>query len=385
MLRADLLRSSSRLQRLLFFNFLLYLSQGVGRIAHPLLWENQHHLFYLSYLTLSLTANSSFMLGIWLSRTTPEFGLKMAGILYAAGTLLRLLEPTATIAVISGFLAGLGIALMSVSLRPYMQLGFEESERSTAMGLQISFCSIGTTAGRVLCSVFPLLFVLEMEKSVLLALAAVFALCASFCFRSENTPTIKVENKKLFVSSFPFQLTFLSLCFGCFISGVDQNLVYLLKDRNFNLSSISMVLALSEAMRAFCYFLMGKWIRPKMTVNIYTISSILLAVMTFLLAFKTSFLLILIILLLQSVAYCLTYLTKEVFFLQHFPENESAKYSGWIHTTHSLGVTLGSVLSMLFHNIPMLFQLFSLILILPLILFFFNWTKKKKEAVAFRM
>ena len=382
------------MKRFLLFHFFFYTSQGIIRIVHPLFWalEGREDLFFLTYFTMTLVANAGFFFGKLCDRFSLFYLLRIAVFLYALAIFLRLFSPTPLTATLSGILAGIGLSLTSTATRPWIKSSIKkECEIARAVSWQRIAGTFGTIFGRGLCMLLPLLlFTRESTRySALIAIATL--LCAATFFaapkKEEKAPPLGKEQpfgkKKIFREL--FLCCVLSFSFGSYLSGIDQNLVLFMKDRAFSLESIGFFLGVAEAIRALIEGLSGYWMRRKSSEKIYIVSCFLLCLSTFFLTIPFAPTPFVIFLFVQTALYSLSYVAKEIYFLQKLPPALGGNFSGWIQTSYYLGLTLGCLFTLIFHQlfttVFLLRILASMLLIFPATLLILRKTSQKEEVV----
>lgn len=146
----------------------------VSKSLYPLWLEMQGVLpyFALSYAALSLTGVSAFWLGRWAAKVSLQRALRLGCLLASTGLALRIF-PQWPLVLLSGLLAGFGVALVSIVLSTWPFTAGEARQRFYGYTLQAMYLARGAV---VMLAGLGLLALAEGGMRGMLLLAAVLLL-----------------------------------------------------------------------------------------------------------------------------------------------------------------------------------------------------------------
>ncbi|MER5579909.1 MFS transporter, partial [Streptomyces massasporeus] len=119
-------------RRLAAFTFLFFTGMWLSKTVQPLYFERHGHLvaFGLSYTAMAVAGTASVFTGRLADRWGSRPVFLAGALLYAVGMALRVVHALPVVAVVSGFVAGLGASGIFIAIRTWIVHHVQEDRRA---------------------------------------------------------------------------------------------------------------------------------------------------------------------------------------------------------------------------------------------------------------
>ena len=343
------------------FQIFFFAMMWMSKTLHPIFFENQGHLanFGLSYSAMALAGYFSFLTGSITDRIGAKKTLGLGVVLYGMGLSLRAFPETAPVAILSGFICGIGAAATLTSLRLWMLDLSCEKTQTRMVGLKSSTTALGTAIGCALAGFLPGLSVFKISMQsllfgtgVLLFIAGLTLLYSSTSLQSHKAITKKSpwhDLKTVFtqyreLSAFTSTIGVLT---GLYVSFISPYLPLIMKDKGLTMSSIGLSIGAFSLIRFFADPLIAKWIdkNKSNSLTIFLTAELSILIITGLFTLSVSKYSFIGFLVIRSLALGFSTIAEELLWIQKFPKQLVGLLFGLNQSAFFVGDFLGGLVN----------------------------------------
>ncbi|MFF5859851.1 MFS transporter [Streptomyces sp. NPDC012751] len=188
---------NSAITRLLLVHLLLYGGMSLSKTAWPLYLDQQNalQLVAVTYTTMAITGIVGAALTGWLiDRIGIPNVLLVGSAVYAVGLLLRLQHTSWALAILNGFVMGVGASALTTCLRPWMVQVTDVDTRPLVVSYRTATLNIGTALGAAFLSPLLLLSPSSQDGYVAGLILPAIAIGAIALMRPRRIDRIGAQN-----------------------------------------------------------------------------------------------------------------------------------------------------------------------------------------------
>ncbi|QCD55680.1 MFS transporter [Streptomyces hawaiiensis] len=350
-------RRATGSRRLAAFTFLFFTGMWLSKTVQPLYFERHGHLvaFGLSYTAMAVAGTASVFTGRLADRwgSRPVF---LAGtLLYAAGMALRVVHALPVVAVVSGFVAGLGASGIFIAIRTWIVHHVAEEQRAGVVARREFMNHAGMALGTGAAGALVALAGGDDRGYVfVLLLAAGCVLAAALAVPPDRTAARPGSGTAPGDKAGPGLLQTLrgnralacgvvgtGLLMGFYVSLLTPYLPLLLKERGVPLELVGVVLAAAGLSRLTAAALAGPVLRRRPPLRVFLLSESACAVATLVLALAVNPWTAAVVLVLRGVFLLGATVSQELLQLSAFPGAVAGAFFGLVQSAFLAGDALG--------------------------------------------
>lgn len=343
------------------FQIFFFAMMWMSKTLHPIFFENQGHLanFGLSYSAMALAGYFSFLTGSITDRLGAKKTLGLGAALYGVGLSLRAYPETAPVAILSGFICGIGAAATLTSLRLWMLDLSCEKTQTRMVGLKSSTTALGTAIGCALAGFLPGLAVFKISMQSLLFATGASLFVAGLAILHSSTPeqahktTVKKspwhDLKTVFTQYRELSLftSAIGVLTGLYVSFISPYLPLIMKDKGLTLGSIGLSIGAFSLIRFFADPLIAKWIdkNKSNSLMIFLSAEFSILIITGLFTLSVSKYSFIGFLVIRSLALGFSTIAEELLWIQKFPKQLVGLLFGLNQSAFFVGDFLGGLVN----------------------------------------
>ncbi|MFF7767882.1 MFS transporter [Streptomyces massasporeus] len=342
-------------RRLAAFTFLFFTGMWLSKTVQPLYFERHGHLvaFGLSYTAMAVAGTASVFTGRLADRWGSRPVFLAGALLYAVGMALRVVHALPVVAVVSGFVAGLGASGIFIAIRTWIVHHVQEDRRAGVVArrefMTHAGMALGTGAAGGLAA---LAGGGDRGYVVVLLLAAGCVLAAALAVPPEPAAGRRASasdgeagpglvrtlraNRALACG-----VVGIGLLMGFYVSLLTPYLPLLLKERGVPLELVGVVLAAAGLSRLTAAALAGPVLRRRPPLRVFLLSESACAVATLVLALAVHPWTAAVVLVLRAVFLLGATVSQELFQLSAFPGAVAGALFGLVQSAFLAGDALG--------------------------------------------
>lgn len=237
----NLFKKNSRIFYFFLFNIIFYLSMSLSRSVHSLWFSENNQLpnYGLSYSTMAVAGIFSAYIGKKSLKINTHTMLKLGVITYSLGMLLRVFVNYPVIAIVSGFISGIGASTVILLMRSWLLALGNREERTTLVSLKKFSNGFGTALGGLISGVLIMILAHYFTHSLalILIIASLICACAIFTLPKDfhqssydseindktGTPTVPQTKLKILIASFGVMSGLIASLFSPYVPVILQN------------------------------------------------------------------------------------------------------------------------------------------------------------------
>ncbi|MFJ1959807.1 MFS transporter [Streptomyces massasporeus] len=342
-------------RRLAAFTFLFFTGMWLSKTVQPLYFERHGHLvaFGLSYTAMAVAGTASVFTGRLADRWGSRPVFLAGALLYAVGMALRVVHALPVVAVVSGFVAGLGASGIFIAIRTWIVHHVQEDRRTGVVArrefMTHAGMALGTGAAGGLAA---LAGGGDRGYVVVLLLAAGCVLAAALA-----VPPERKADRRASVSdgeagpglvrtlranrALACGVVAIGLLMGFYVSLLTPYLPLLLKERGVPLELVGVVLAAAGLSRLTAAALAGPVLRRRPPLRVFLLSESACAVATLVLALAVHPWTAAVALVLRGVFLLGATVSQELLQLSAFPGVVAGAFFGLVQSAFLAGDALG--------------------------------------------
>ncbi|MEU1912524.1 MFS transporter [Streptomyces massasporeus] len=342
-------------RRLAAFTFLFFTGMWLSKTVQPLYFERHGHLvaFGLSYTAMAVAGTASVFTGRLADRWGSRPVFLAGALLYAVGMALRVVHALPVVAVVSGFVAGLGASGIFIAIRTWIVHHVQEDRRAGVVArrefMTHAGMALGTGAAGGLAA---LAGGGDRGYVVVLLLAAGCVLAAALA-----VPPERKADRRASVSdgeagpglvrtlranrALACGVVAIGLLMGFYVSLLTPYLPLLLKERGVPLELVGVVLAAAGLSRLTAAALAGPVLRRRPPLRVFLLSESACAVATLVLALAVHPWTAAVVLVLRGVFLLGATVSQELLQLSAFPGAVAGAFFGLVQSAFLAGDALG--------------------------------------------
>ncbi|MFE9679784.1 MFS transporter [Streptomyces sp. NPDC006259] len=348
-------------RRLAAFTFLFFSGMWLSKTVQPLYFERNGHLmaFGLSYTAMAVAGTASVFIGRLADRWGSRPVFLSGAFLYSAGMALRVVHAVPVVAILSGFIAGIGASGVFIAIRTWIVHHTEEDQRTGIVARREFMNHAGMALGTGAAGGLAALAGGGNRGYVfVLLLAAGCVLTAALVVPPDRTAT---ERQSAFDGKSPADgggtpglvqtlrshralalgVVGLGLLMGFYASLLTPYLPLLLKERGVPLEFVGVVLAAAGLSRLTAAAMAGPVLRRRPPLRVFMLSESACAVATLILALSVSPWIAAAVLILRGVFLLGATVSQELLQLGAFPSAVAGAFFGLVQSAFLAGDALG--------------------------------------------
>lgn len=343
------------------FQVFFFAMMWMSKTLHPIFFENQGRLanFGLSYSAMALAGYFSFLTGSVTDRLGARKTLGVGTVLYGLGLSLRAYPNAAAIALLSGFICGIGAAATLTSLRLWMLNLSCEKTQTRWIGLKSSTTALGTALGCALAGFLPGLSFIKISVQYLLLSSGLLLFFSGVIIvsRSKTQHSLKTTKQKspwhdlkiVFIKHRELSLftSVIGVLTGLYVSFISPYLPLIMKDKGFTMSSIGLSIGAFSLIRFFADPLIAKWIdkNKSNSLTIFLAAELSILVITGFFTLSVSKYSFIVFLVIRSLALGFSTIAEELLWIQKFPKQLVGLLFGLNQSAFFIGDFLGGLIN----------------------------------------
>ncbi|MFD5479141.1 MFS transporter [Streptomyces hawaiiensis] len=344
-------------RRLAAFTFLFFTGMWLSKTVQPLYFERHGHLvaFGLSYTAMAVAGTASVFTGRLADRWGSRPVFVAGALLYAAGMALRVVHALPVVAVVSGFVAGLGASGIFIAIRTWIVHHVAEEQRAGVVARREFMNHAGMALGTGAAGGLVALAGGDDRGYVfVLLLAAGCVLAAALAVPPDRTATRPGSGTAPGDKAGPGLLQTLrgnralacgvvgiGLLMGFYVSLLTPYLPLLLKERGVPLELVGVVLAAAALSRLTAAALAGPVLRRRPPLRVFLLTEAACAVATLVLALAVNPWTAAVVLVLRGVFLLGATVSQELLQLSAFPGAVAGAFFGLVQSAFLAGDALG--------------------------------------------
>lgn len=334
----------------LFFKFSMYISKAV----HALWFDMNDSLsnYGLSYSAMAFAGIFSFYIGKKTGHFKPQKVIQCGLILYSIGLFLRIFPNNSVVAIISGFISGIGASVVMLLIRVWIVGIGNDEERSAIVSLKEFADGVGSSVGMLFAGFLVWILSLFFQNATPITLFFAGVLCLITVFFVPNIKSPAEEtgelqktksenikyNKILFVGTIIF-----GFIMGASVSLFSPYLPVILSKQGLDVSVIGIVLTILGLLSTYFASLFSGKKTSKYKEYIFIFCEILVGLSTVLLIINMQFLYLLIILICRAFFLNGSVISQELMELDMYPKDQVSYFYGISQTSYFIGDSLGGL------------------------------------------
>lgn len=356
-----LIKLNKNARALVMFSLMLFLGVTMSRTIQVLWFEKNGHVenFGLSYSAMAFAGALSFFTGALAKKLGIVIAIRIGCIVYSIGLAFRIFTESPIIAILGGFIAGLGASTVFVNLQPWIVSWVEEKDQSIAVSLNQTTSTIGNALGSLFVSIGMILLAFQFNDDVsliiLLLLAALFPLIAgAFLPKQKAINSKESESRDIGIFSaikanklFSLGVLFFGALGGLYSSILTPYIPLMMKQSGLSVSEIGLVSTFLTITIAILNPYIGSFLKNRNRVLTLAVSEFALFIIMIMLLISLSSKLtwlIIIILLFRAVALTVSIISEQTLQMNLFNGVMVSVYFGMAQTSFWIGDTFGATL-----------------------------------------
>jgi MFS family permease len=368
-----------------------------SKTLQPIFFESSGHLanFGLSYSAMALAGYFSFLTGSLTDHLGTQKTLGIGSVLYGIGLLLRSFPDYASVAVMSGLIAGTGASMVINALRLWLIDMSTESNRARYIGIKSSTAALGNAIGCALAGLLPLLAI--TMKNIMFSVGVMLSVIGmmTLFFAKKDASTVNQKKRspltdiKIIFSShrrLAVYTSVIGVLTGFYVSFVSPYLPLIMKQKGLDMSSIGLSIGAFSLIRFFVDPVIARWIEKriesKLAIFLTAEFSILLITGVFALSISKS--LFIVFLIGRSVALGFSTISEELLWIQKFPREMVGLLFGVNQSAFFLGDFIGGLTNgVIYQNFGLTLCVFIALAVIILNAYLFTRLFKKEKQTVF--